>query len=360
MGVGLYGGGLWYVLCRLMQKPINSKCRHTWFDRDLGVAGKVVVQDSKGAAISEHLVNIGTPLLRVPSLALHLDRTINEGFKFNVEGQLLPILCLHSQSSDTPSDASHHSQQLLDALSQSAGFSNDVKITDMDLCLYDIQPPSVGGVNGEFVFGARLDNLLMSYCAIHALVASCGQHEEGVQMVALFDNEEVGSQSMQGADSNLLASTMKRILQNPSLFDVAIHHSFLVSADVAHAVHPNYSDKHEELHRPKINQGMVIKTNFNQRYATSAHSSALFKQCAQRAGQNIQEFVVRNDAVCGSTIGPILASRTGIRVVDIGLPVLSMHSIREMGGVSDVVSGIAVLKAFFEHFSSINKACKTL
>lgn len=332
LGVSVYGGGIW----------------HTWFDRDLGAAGKVIVRDSKTQKLSEHLVQIPTPVLRVPSLALHLDRSVNEDFKFNAENQLLPVLGLSSKSGST---------SLHDLLYQALSVSpSSTTIVDSDLCLYDIQPPSLGGANQEFIFSARLDNLFMSWCALQALLQCEPNYDNGAKMIVLFDHEEVGSQSTHGADSDLLSCTLARLqLGNVHTLPMAVRASFMVSADVAHAVHPNYADRHEELHKPMINQGMVIKTNFQQRYATSCTTSALLKQCFKMVSPNdLVEFVVRNDTVCGTTIGPIIASRTGVRVVDVGLPVLSMHSIREMGGVHDIGNGIQVFCAFFNHFYEVD------
>lgn len=334
VGVSTYGGGIW----------------HTWFDRDLGIAGKIVTRDNATCMLSELLVNIDIPILKIPSLAIHLDRSVNEELKFNKETQFVPVLCLENHEKST---------KLSDIILQSTGASFDSDIIATDLCLYDLQPPTLGGANQEFIFSARLDNLFMSYCALQALIQS-ESFDEGIKLIALFDNEEVGSQSAQGADSNLLESTIKRLLLGKmELYEVAIQHSFLVSADVAHAVHPNYSERHEDLHKPKINQGIVIKTNCDQRYATTCISSALFKQCCDKIS-NVQEFVIRNDMRCGSTIGPILASQIGIRVVDVGLPILSMHSIREMGGIRDLAHGIASLRAFFDKFYSIDKITNIL
>jgi aspartyl aminopeptidase len=386
IGVSLYGGGIW----------------HTWFDRDLGVAGKIVMRNAHTQTLEEQLIQISTPILRIPSLAIHLDRDVNEQFKLHTENHLIPVLGLQpsqamgssfstgvmelpsfsvasvtvSSSTSTttfantmpsnfeqreePAQYNDASTPLFNLLYQAAGIppntSSSYSILGMDLSLYDLQPPSIGGANQEFIFSGKLDNLFMSWCALQALLQADTTYSEGAKVIALFDHEEVGSESNQGAGSDLLPSLLERLqLGNPSSLPISVGSSFIASADVAHAVHPNYADRHEDQHKPKINHGMVIKTNFQQRYATSAISTALFKQCVKLVTpSDIQEFVVRSDIRCGSTIGPILSSKTGIRTVDIGLPILSMHSIREMGGVHDLSHGIQVLRSFLDNFHTVD------
>ncbi|KAI9301044.1 aspartyl aminopeptidase-like protein, partial [Cunninghamella echinulata] len=187
--------------------------------------------------------------------------------------------------------------------------------------------------------------------------------ETHIRLISLFDNEEVGSTTAQGANSNLLPSTLERIIEtkidnNKSsskvLFEQAIHKSLLVSADMAHAVHPNYTERYEENHRPALHKGTVIKINANQKYATTAPTSLILREIANRRNVPIQEFVVRNDSPCGSTIGPMLSAKLGLRTIDVGNPQLSMHSIRETGGVDDVKNGIDLLKGFFELFPTVD------
>lgn len=215
----------------------------------------------------------------------------------------------------------------------------------------------------EFIFSGRLDNLCMSFCSLKALIDATSsesslENETGVRMVALFDHEEVGSNSAQGAGSPVMLDALSRITSSFSsdskLLKKAIHRSFIVSADMAHALHPNYMDKHEENHQPKMHSGLVIKHNANQRYATNAVTSFIFREIAQKHNLPIQDFVVRNDMPCGSTIGPILASGVGIRTVDVGGPQLSMHSIREMCAVDDVKHSYEHFKAYFQEFSALD------
>ncbi|XP_010694703.1 probable aspartyl aminopeptidase isoform X2 [Beta vulgaris subsp. vulgaris] len=328
LNVQTYGGGLW----------------HTWFDRDLSVAGRVIVRTDDGSFV-QRLVKIKRPLLRIPTLAIHLDRTVNQdGFKPNLETNLVPLLstrCIEelSESKDkgpTKSLKAWHHPQLLEVLSRELDCSIDDIVT-LELNVCDTQLSCLGGMNNEFIFSGRLDNLASSFCALRALLDSCSSpgdlsSEDAVRMVALFDNEEVGSDSIQGAGAPTIFQAMRRIVSCLAYDNVgeetverAIRQSFLVSADMAHGVHPNFMDKHEENHRPQMQKGLVIKHNANQRYATSGVTAFLFKEVAKIHNLPTQEFVVKNDMGCGSTIGPILAAGVGIRTVDCGISQLSMH-----------------------------------
>lgn len=227
----------------------------------------------------------------------------------------------------------------------------------------DTQPSIIAGAAKEFIFSGRLDNLCMSFCSLQALIDATSsesslEDETGVRMVSLFDHEEVGSDSAQGAGSPAMLDALSRITSffssDVKVLEKAIQKSFLVSADMAHALHPNYMDKHEENHQPKLHGGLVIKHNANQRYATNSITSFIFREIAMKHNLPIQDFVVRNDMPCGSTIGPILASGTGIRTVDVGAPQLSMHSIREMCAVDDVKHSYEHFKAFFLEFSHLD------
>lgn len=360
VNVQTYGGGLW----------------HTWFDRDLSLAGRVIVRGDDGSFLHK-LVKVKRPLLRVPTLAIHLDRTVNkDGFKPNLETHLIPLLATKSEDASAEfkekknslsSKDSHH-PLLMQILSDEVGCAID-DIASIELNVCDIQPSCLGGGNNEFIFSGRLDNLASSFCALRALVDSCKpgdlSSEHAIRMVALFDNEEVGSDSVQGAGAPTMFQAMRRIVDclshqytGEGTFERAIRRSFLVSADMAHGVHPNFMDKHEEHHRPELHKGLVIKHNANQRYATSGVTAFLFKEIAKVHNLPTQDFVVRNDMGCGSTIGPILASGVGIRTVDCGIPQLSMHSVREICGKEDVDIAYKHFKAFYQTFSSIDKKLK--
>eukprot|EP00199_Chlamydomonas_sp_CCMP681_P000378 CAMPEP_0119116542 /NCGR_PEP_ID=MMETSP1180-20130426/52340_1 /TAXON_ID=3052 ORGANISM="Chlamydomonas cf sp, Strain CCMP681" /NCGR_SAMPLE_ID=MMETSP1180 /ASSEMBLY_ACC=CAM_ASM_000741 /LENGTH=537 /DNA_ID=CAMNT_0007105703 /DNA_START=126 /DNA_END=1739 /DNA_ORIENTATION=- len=379
-----YGGGLWT----------------TWFDRDLGLAGRVLVRGSDGTSITQRLVKVARPIMRIPMLAIHLQpaefRTT--GFKPNLQTNFAPLLATAIKAqlglSEPPTsttgsgksnsdsaavgsatasvplppvrpEASKHHPVLMELLAKDLGVQV-ADIVDFELHVCDVQPAVIGGVQEEFVFAGRLDNLAMSYVALQSLIDSCAgeealAQETGVRSVALFDHEEVGSDSAQGAGGPVMRDTIRRVAGalaggQEGAVERATLSSFLVSADMAHALHPNYSDKHDPEHQPKFHEGLVVKHNHNQRYATNAVSAALFREVGRLRGIPCQEFSVRNDMACGSTIGPILASALGCRTVDVGIPQLSMHSIREMCGVDDVGIAYRHLLAFFQEISALGEA----
>eukprot|EP00741_Cyanophora_paradoxa_P006059 tig00000981_g5877.t1 len=359
VGVETYGGGLWY----------------TWFDRDLTVAGRVIVSTRTpegGPDRFEHrLVHIERPIMRISSLAIHLDREVNEGFKVNKQTHLLPILSTAIKGQlEKDADESRHHPALLRLLADELK-CEPADIMDFELSVCDTQPAVIGGVFREFIFSARIDNLLSCFCALESFVETLPTvpEDEDVRLIALFDHEEVGSCSTHGAGSSLLQETLRRLaltlgdssspLAQADVFERVCRRSFLVSADNAHACHPNYADKHEDKHRPLLHRGPVIKTNGNQRYATNSVSSFIIRTLAQRNNIPIQDFVVRNDMPCGSTIGPIIATNCGVRTVDIGNGQLSMHSVREVCGTDDVDHMIALLKVFHEQFRELDASLST-
>jgi aspartyl aminopeptidase len=353
-------GGLWY----------------SWLDRDLSVAGRAIVEGSTPGTFESRLVCVDRPILRIPSLAIHLNRGVNtDGLKLNAEDHLAPVLCtavkaqLDAASAPTPStpvvpgtgDATtRHHPLLMQILAQELGVSA-AAIKDFDLCLYDTQKAAIGGAKNEFIFAARLDNLMMTFTCFESLLASTAAadalaEEANIRVAAAFDHEECGSDSVPGAGSSFLEDLLKRLCPDPALQPIMARRSILVSADMAHAVHPNYAGLHEENHRPNMHKGVVIKSNANQRYATTNVTSFFFRQMAAEAGTPVQSFVVRQDMGCGSTIGPIVATRLGFRTVDVGIPQLSMHSIREMCGVDDVSYANTFLAHFYKRFPSLDAA----
>jgi aspartyl aminopeptidase len=357
LGVETYGGGLWY----------------TWLDRDLSLAGRVLVHDSQSNTFKNSLVRINKPLLKIPSLAIHLNRSVNEeGLKLNLENNLPPILCsaikerlLQGSTSGSGHSSSHnkrHHPALLSLLANELNVPVEA-IHDFDLSLFDTQPSTLGGLYDEFIYSARLDNLCMSYCILTGLINSTSidlKSDENIRVIACFDHEEVGSASIAGAGSTLLQDLITRIIQlhspNPAdALPIAIRKSILVSADMAHAVHPNYPHVHDDNHRPAIHGGIVIKSNTNQRYATTSTTAFLFRQLASQCNVPVQSFVNRQDAGCGSTIGPILATRLGMRTVDVGVPQLSMHSCREMAGCDDVEQAVEFFQHMFGQFPILEK-----
>ena len=329
---------------QLAVEPYGGVLLHTWLDRDLSLAGRVTLRS--GAGSETRLVDFARPLLRVPNLAIHLYREINtDGLKLNAQRHLAPLLGL--------GDDAAFVDLLCAELGREGAMVERDDVLAWDLMAYDTQPSTVSGANGEFIHAPRLDNLASSHAGLAALEsAGEGGTAGATRVVVLYDHEEVGSRSTQGAGGTFLADTLSRIAASVGDGDAqdlarSISRSWLISADMAHAVHPNYADRHEPGHRPKIGQGPVIKTNANQAYATDAESAGFFAALCARVGVTPQNFVTRSDLGCGSTIGPISAARVGIRTVDVGNPMLSMHSIREMAGSADVSPMIDVLVEFF-------------
>ncbi len=223
-------------------------------------------------------------------------------------------------------------------------------ILGMDLMLYDTQPSALGGANDEFIFAPRLDNLASCHAATQALMEA-PKNSAATRVLVFYDNEEVGSETAQGGGSPFLKDTLERLtlMEKPSreAFMRSLARSFFISADMAHAVHPNYADQHDARHWPCLNAGPVIKTNASQRYATDGESAAQFELVCRKAGVPTQAFAMRSDLRCGSTIGPITATNLGIKTVDVGNPMLSMHSAREMAGTADHPAMIRVFREFF-------------
>lgn len=381
VGVETYGGGLW----------------STWWDRDLGLAGRVIVADSPSASCTSfqsRIVHINRPILRIPNLAIHLNRGANDGYKPNLEDNMVPILGLAqkevadqlnaSASEDsapsgpvgTPIMTTKHNSTLLSLLAQELSVAPE-QIQDFELSLFDTQPSSIGGAHNEFINSARLDNLMSCFCSVKAMIASAAGSDlassPSIRAICLFDNEEVGSVSNHGAESNMLPSLIRRLAAirvgegsatreiSGDGFDAAMAKSFLISSDMAHGLHPNYTSSYEAQNSPQINKGVVIKTNYKQRYASTALTAFMVRRWARLAasaegsnGQEVplQEFSMRNDMPCGSTIGPAL-SKMGIKTLDLGIPQLAMHSCREMCGVEDVGHLTRLFESFWANGAEV-------
>ena len=317
----------------------------TWTDRDLSLAGRVVLAGKKNP--STKLVRFKQALLRIPQLAIHLNRNVNKkGLILNEQNHLPPIFSMQNKSAP---------DEVLKKMVARELKCKPVNIMGLDLSLYDTQPGTLAGAEREFIFSGRLDNLASCHSAMHALTEST-MKDPATRVIAFYDHEEVGSESAQGAGSPFLKDVLERIILSEKRegFLRAMANSFFISADMAHAIHPNYSEMHDNQHMPIINGGPVIKSNAGQRYATDAMSSVWFESLCKKAGIPVQKFVVRSDLGCGSTIGPITAANLGVRTVDIGNPMLSMHSIREMAGANDHELLIRAFKEFFRPVSRGN------
>jgi aspartyl aminopeptidase len=326
LGVEVYGGVL-----------LNS-----WLDRDLGLSGRVSVRDGRRATTREFRVD--RPLLRVPQLAIHLDRGVNDGLKLNPQQHLVPVWGLGA-----PDEGAFRR-----FLAKEIGVTEDA-VLSWDAMLHDLTPSRLLGIDDEFVSAPRIDNLASCHAAVEALSAQLDATDwdgetPGVAVICLYDHEEIGSQSATGADGSLHVTVLERIAHASGLdrdgFHRALASSKCVSADGAHATHPNYPERHDPAHPIHIGGGPVLKVNANVRYATDANSAATFELACDNAGVPLQRFVSRADMPCGSTIGPVTASRLGVSTVDVGIPQLAMHSAREMCGATDPAMLMAALAAF--------------
>ncbi|MGQ0430906.1 MAG: M18 family aminopeptidase [Microthrixaceae bacterium] len=321
-------------------EPYGSPLLNSWLDRDLGLSGRVVVRTSTGP--EERLVRVARPVLRVPQLAIHLDREISsDGLRLNAQQHLNPIWGLGD-----PSEGAFTSW-----LADELGVAVEAVLA-WDLMVDDLTPSRLVGSDDSMVSAPRLDNLGSSWAGVEALIAAANPDTTTAQVpvLVLFDHEEVGSTSSRGADSAMLPALVERIVlglgggREEMLRSLAA--SVCCSADNAHATHPNYADRHEPGHLIELNQGPVLKVNANVRYATDAASAATFVLACEQAGVPLQRYAHRGDLPCGSTIGPITASRLGIPTVDVGAPQLAMHSARELCGSADPAFYRAALAAF--------------
>jgi aspartyl aminopeptidase len=309
LGVEVYGGPL----------------LNTWFDRDLSIAGRVTFSDDQDT-IRTRVINFKKPIVIIPSLAIHLDREANKDHTVERQKHLLPLLC--QSVDDSTSFAGILQEQLLLEYPE----ITIKEILNFDLFCYDPQKPAHTGLAGEFISAGRLDNLVSCFSGARALM----EKETADNCLLLCSNhEEIGSSSAAGARGNFLTSVLERLLSDSDLRRQTLHRSFFISMDNAHGLHPNFPEKHDPQHLPLLNHGPVIKYNSNQRYATTGPSAAFYKFLAKEIGIPTQDFVMNNDLPCGSTIGPTTASSLGVATVDVGVPSLSMHSIRETVGTED-------------------------
>lgn len=324
-----------------------------WFDRDLSLAGRV--HYSNGQQVHSTLIDCKCPIGFLPSLAIHLDREANT--KRAVNAQLhTPVYLAASGGHDKDLDSSPGQKQknpnAFESLLLSQLNSEDkssIEILDYELSFYDVQRAAVVGVNGDMLASARLDNLLSCFIDLQALLhVAEDTTDANWSLLICSDHEEVGSQSNAGAAGPFLRQTLQRIIPDNEILSRGLHRSMLISTDNAHALHANYPEKMEPRHSPKLNHGPVIKVNANQRYASNSETQALFRSICKNSNIPVQEFVTRGDMGCGSTIGPITSAEIGVKTLDIGVPTLGMHSIRESAGFDDTMHLLRALQSFLQ------------
>lgn len=326
---------------KLNTEVYGAPILNTWLDRPLAIAGRVTLRGENILFPETKLVNINKPILIIPNLAIHLNKEVNKGVELNRQRDTLPLLALVNEELEK-------GNYLLNAVAKEINADiND--ILDFDLFLYEFEKGKIIGLNNEFISSSRLDDLAMIHAGIKALTAV--EASEATNIMVAFDNEEVGSSTKQGADSEILSNILERIMlalggNREGLFR-AVAKSFMISADLAHAIHPNNEEKADPTNRPLLNRGPVIKLAANQSYTSDSNSSAVYAEICKKAGVPVQRFVNRSDSPGGSTIGPICSTHLAMRSVDLGTPILAMHSIRELGGVLD---HSYVIKSFEEFY----------
>lgn len=315
---------------------------NTWLDRPLSIAGRVSIKSDNILCPKSYLVNIDQPIITIPNLPIHFNRTVNEGIELNKQVDLLPVTAMINEEMNADS-------LLLSRISEEINVPKE-DILEVDLNLYDFTKGSIIGMNNEFISSGKLDDLAMVHAGLTAFIEVSASKETNV--LALFDNEEVGSRSKQGAGSPILKDILTRIAvvqdKNEEGVQRAIYNSFMISADMAHALHPNRPEKHDPIIRPIINSGPVIKIEGNQKYTTDSDSGAVFEMICKEANIPYQKFVNRSDMRGGGTLGNVSAGQLAIRSVDVGNPMWAMHSIRETSGVDDHTFMTNAFKCFYE------------
>jgi aspartyl aminopeptidase len=334
---GQNGGGLTHYT-QLGVEVYGGVILSTWFDRDLSLAGKVMVVNSDGK-LEKVWVDFKRPIAYLPNVAIHLSRDVNENRSINKQKELPVITGLFEINAQD----SNAGLKFAKIIQENLG-THVERVLSWDLYFYDCQPPSLVGVNQEFLASARLDNLLSCFVATSALINSS---DERPSLIVLNDHEEVGSETQVGADGPFLKNVWEKVVGKEN-FSVSIHNSLMISSDNAHGIHPNYPEKHDPQHSPVLNGGPALKVNANQRYATHCGSWAVIELLAKEAGVPLQYFTSRGDMPCGSTIGPITSRKLGLDCVDIGVPTFAMHSVRELAGSKDPFYLFQLFKTFFQ------------
>ena len=314
----------------------------TWLDRPLAMAGRVFLRGENPFKPVEKIVNINKPVCIIPNLAIHMNRSINDGYKYNKQTDMLPLVGLINEQLEKDN-------YMVKLLASELNVEVE-EIIDFDIFLYEYEKGCFTGANEEFISTGRLDNLSMYYSSVEALLDS--DSKSGISIAVGFDNEEVGSATKQGADSNMLLNILERICislgKDRQQFFEAIENSFIISSDLAHAVHPNVNGMADPTNRPVMGKGPVIKVHAGQAYTSDGYSISVYKEICRECGVEYQEFVNKSDQRGGSTIGPISSTHIDIPSVDVGAPILSMHSIRELGCSEDFYNTYKTFMKFYE------------
>lgn len=364
---------------QLAVAPYAGGLNSTWWDRDLGIGGKVLVKDTKTGKVQTQLVKLDWPIARVPTLAPHFGAAANG--PFNPETQMVPIIGVDNSDLSSTADTSTNTdikagtfaatqpEGLVHAIAGHMGIEDYSSILNWELELFDVQPAVIGGLKKDLIFAGRIDDKLCCYAAIEALLATSDSASSGIiKMVGCFDDEEIGSFLRQGANSNFMSSVIERICESscsssssssaasygPNLVNQTLANSFLVSSDVIHAVNPNFLGAYLENHSPRLNVGVAVSADPNGHMTTDSVSMALLIRVAEKCGSTLQVFQIRNDSRSGGTIGPMTSSRLGCRAVDAGIPQLSMHSIRATTGALDPGLGVKLFTGFFDHYEEVD------
>ena len=315
---------------------------NTWLDRPLSFAGRVPLKGNDIMHPESKLIDIKKPVLIIPNLAIHMNRDVNKGVELDKQKDMLPLMGLAGDD--------FVKENFIVELMAKELKCNSEDIIDFDIYLYEVEKGSIIGVNDEFISAGKLDDLAMVHAGIEAIINTKGN--KATQMMVCFDNEEIGSRTKQGAGSPMLKNIIERIVYklgaDKEELQRSLYSSFLISADMAHAVHPNNDEKHDPVNKPVINKGPVIKMNANQNYTTDSDSNTVYEMICRNLNIPVQKFVNRSTERGGSTIGPISSSQLDIRSIDIGNPMLAMHSVRELGGVIDHWNIFESFKGFFE------------
>ena len=314
----------------------------TWLDRPLAMAGRVFLRGENPFKPVEKIVNINKPVCIIPNLAIHMNRSINDGYKYNKQTDMLPLVGLINEQLEKDN-------YMVKLLASELNVEIE-EIIDFDIFLYEYEKGCFTGANEEFISTGRLDNLSMYYSSVEALLDS--DSKSGISIAVGFDNEEVGSATKQGADSNMLLNILERICislgKDRQQFFEAIENSYIISSDLAHAVHPNVNGMADPTNRPVMGKGPVIKVHAGQAYTSDGYSISVYKEICRECGVEYQEFVNKSDQRGGSTIGPISSTHIDIPSVDVGAPILSMHSIRELGCSEDFYNTYKTFMKFYE------------